>query len=181
MSLFQCDKCGCCENTALSFQGFKEYIPEESAFDWRGKEEWKGKKLCCACGPQLFTDGEPTHRGDRWHNRFARVFLPKGKFFTNEEGNLEHKDTGDTDYKKYELDEEEPVYDLSSVFKTAGHSLTVVEAWHVTPSLRWLQRYKPSETNAGVFVAERVLQQLWQSSEGVQEWRDVEVSLEDER
>ena len=46
MSLFQCEHCGCCENTALAMQGFKAI---EDWFDWSGIEYRKGKMLCRAC------------------------------------------------------------------------------------------------------------------------------------
>ncbi|MGB3724971.1 MAG: hypothetical protein WA981_04330 [Glaciecola sp.] len=29
-----------------------------------------------------------------WHDKFERRYLPKGEFFTNGNGNLEHKETG---------------------------------------------------------------------------------------
>ena len=44
MSLFQCQHCGCRENTALAAQGCDGYA--ESFFDWTGLEDRKGKKLC---------------------------------------------------------------------------------------------------------------------------------------
>lgn len=76
MSLFQCSECGCCENTALCNYHWRRY-----------------KKLpdaCSACEP----DG-------KWHGEFERVFLPKGMFVTNRDGNLAHKQTGDTDFRKH--------------------------------------------------------------------------------
>lgn len=93
MSLFQCEACGCCENTALSSQGYTTLI---DIFNWEGKEEYKGKKLCSECGPKYYTDGKPTGAG-KWHGRFEKVLLPKGEFITNKEGNLEHKISGRTD------------------------------------------------------------------------------------
>lgn len=84
MSLFQCENCGCCENTALC------------NYHWR-----KYKKLplvCSACDDDReLSDGE-------WHGRFERVFLPPGMFVTNHEGNLAHRDTGDTDFTKYAVE-----------------------------------------------------------------------------
>jgi hypothetical protein len=54
--------------------------------------------LCSAC------DKDPNYKsGGQWHNRFERVFLPKGMFVTNRDGNLAHRETGDTDYLKYRL------------------------------------------------------------------------------
>lgn len=103
MSLFQCENCGCCENTALSFQGFRGI---ESSFDWTGIEHLRGKKICSACGPSKYRDGTPAETGV-WHGQFDRVFLPMGMFTTNKVGNLAHKDTGDENYRDYELVEPE--------------------------------------------------------------------------
>lgn len=77
MSLFQCQHCGCRENTALAHQGCDGYA--ESFFDWTGFEERRGKKLCSACGPTKYSDGTPTDMG-QWHGKFERVFLPMGNY-----------------------------------------------------------------------------------------------------
>jgi len=79
MSLFQCEKCGCCENTALCL-----YWPRKAK---------KQALLCSACDPDI---GE-------WQGKFERTFLPPGEFATNGEGNLAHKATGETDFRKYAL------------------------------------------------------------------------------
>lgn len=100
MSLFQCENCGCCENTALSSQGFVNGM--ERFYDWSYAPERKGLRLCSACGPTKFTRGNPTEYG-KWHNRFPRTYLPIGMFVTNQVGNLAHKDTGDEDFRKYEI------------------------------------------------------------------------------
>ncbi|MDV1094966.1 hypothetical protein RZQ20_22130 [Raoultella ornithinolytica] len=100
MSLFQCDNCGCCENTALSSQGFKGVFAQ--MFDWRYAPERKGKKLCSACGPTHYRDGRKTEYG-QWHDVFPRVFLPKGMFYTNDLGNLAHRLTGSEDYQCWAL------------------------------------------------------------------------------
>lgn len=99
MSLFQCEKCGCCENTALSSVGFTFC----ELFDWAGMEEWQGKRLCSACGPPRYSDGSPSN-GGKWHGQFRRVFLPQGEFKTANNGNLEHIATGDQEFKKFEID-----------------------------------------------------------------------------
>ncbi len=99
MSLFQCDLCGCVENTACCSQGHK---PPAAWFDWTGIEDRAGKRLCSACGPETYSDGQATKDGS-WHGQFERVFLPLGMFVTNEVGNLAHKETGETDYRKYAL------------------------------------------------------------------------------
>lgn len=98
MSLFQCQLCGCCENTALACQGFDGIA--ESFFDWTGFEDRKGKKLCSACGPVRYSDGTQSKYG-KWHGLFHRVYLPLGMFRTARNGNLEHIETGDQDFRKY--------------------------------------------------------------------------------
>lgn len=105
MSLFQCQHCGCCENTALSLQGCQGSYPE-NALDWTGLEDRKGKKLCSACAPTKYRgDGSPTGLG-KWHGLFERVFLPDGMFCTARNGNLEHIETGDQDFRRYALPQE---------------------------------------------------------------------------
>jgi len=100
VSLFQCQQCGCCENTALSGQGCDGFA--ESFYDWTGFEDRKGKKLCSACAPTRYEDGTPTAFG-RWHGQFPRVFLPCGMFRTARNGNLEHVETGDQDFRKHAI------------------------------------------------------------------------------
>jgi hypothetical protein len=97
MSLFQCEVCGCCENTALSCQGFK-FITE--CFDWTYAPEREGLKICSVCGPVKHSDGTPTEYGE-WHGRFGRVFLPPGQFKTNRVGNLEHIESGSEDFRSF--------------------------------------------------------------------------------
>jgi len=104
MSLFQCEHCGCCENTALSSQGFNGFF--EKLYDWSYAPERKGLKLCSACGPVKYSDGEETEYGV-WHGVFERTYLPKGMFFTNRVGNLEHKETGSEDFRFYALEKSE--------------------------------------------------------------------------
>jgi hypothetical protein len=99
MSLYQCQNCGCVENTASGHY----WSRDQRHFNWVGIEDRAGKKLCSACGPVAFASGEPTRLG-RWHGRFERVFLPKDMFRTNHEGNLEHIETGETDYSKYRIE-----------------------------------------------------------------------------
>jgi len=99
MSLFQCEICGCVENTALSLQGIKP-MPEN--FDFAGIEERKDKLLCSACAPVKFIGGTLTGLGE-WHKAFKQLFLPMGMFKTNKVGNLEHIETGEDNYRKYEI------------------------------------------------------------------------------
>ena len=96
MSLFQCEECGCMENTATS-----NFWTRNMDNIW--PDEYIGKILCSACGPDHFKDGTPSEYG-RWHGKFDRVFLPKGQFRTARNGNLEHIKTGDQDVKKYAID-----------------------------------------------------------------------------
>jgi len=102
MSLFQCEVCGCVENTALACQGIGDTDFIMRWFDWKGFEDRKGKLLCSACAPTKYSDGVLTGYG-KWHNEFTRTFLPLGKFKTNGVGNLEHIETGDEDYSKYDI------------------------------------------------------------------------------
>lgn len=106
MSLFQCDNCGCCENTALSFHGFR---PMKEEFDWSYAPEREGMLLCSACGPIRYKDAEPTEKGGKWHGEFPRVFLPKGEFGTNRRGNLEHIKTGREDYEAFAINDNNPL------------------------------------------------------------------------
>ena len=100
MSLFQCECCGCCENTAYSLQGFKMFA---DGFDWSYAPEREGKLLCSACGPSHYKSGKPSGYG-KWHNRFPRTYLPLGMFRKARNGNLEHIETGDQDYHKYRIE-----------------------------------------------------------------------------
>jgi hypothetical protein len=105
MSLFQCEVCGCCENTALACRGFKRIT---ECFDWGYAPEREGLLLCSACGPTHFAGGEgPTHYGV-WHGRFDRVFLPMGMFKTGSNGNLEHIETGPQDFRAYAIEGPKP-------------------------------------------------------------------------
>ena len=100
MSLFQCENCGCCENTALSGQGCSGYAA--SFYDWTGFESVKGKRLCSACAPTKYKDGKPTEFG-RWHGEFPRTFLPMGMFKTAQNGNLQHIESGSENFRQYAL------------------------------------------------------------------------------
>lgn len=102
MSLYQCEHCGCCENTALGMQ----LQTPVSLFDWAGIEERKGMHLCSTCMPALYSDGVIAREINGWHGQFERVFLPPGQFRTNRQGNLEHIETGRTDYRAFEIKEQ---------------------------------------------------------------------------
>ena len=77
MSLYQCTECGCRENTACGYYWEANYKKEPV--------------LCSEC-----------HTGE-WHGHFPKKLFPKGQFETNSVGNLQHKETGETDLKKYEI------------------------------------------------------------------------------
>ena len=81
MSIYQCDECGCAENTALGWYHCR---------DWKDvtPPEMLGKKLCSACGPTHYPDGTPIEKMGKWHGRFERTFYPKGTMETDERGNL---------------------------------------------------------------------------------------------
>ncbi len=99
MSLYQCDVCGAMENTALAGPVIK-HMPD--LFNWVGIEDRKGRDLCSVCAPTTHSDGTKTGYG-KWHGRFERIMLPKGQFKTNNEGNLEHIESGSTDYMKFAI------------------------------------------------------------------------------
>lgn len=99
MSLFQCERCGCAENTALSGGGTKSMV---GILKWDGIEDRRGKMLCSACAPAELRHGGKSGYGE-WHGRFARIFLPMGMFVKNPQGNLAHKETGDANYKAYAI------------------------------------------------------------------------------
>jgi hypothetical protein len=99
MSLYQCEHCGCVENTALAMQ---PKTPTEW-FDWTGIEDRKDLHLCSACMPTRYSDGTLASKGGSWHGQFDRVFLPKGMFKTNRRGNLEHIESGSEDFRKYAI------------------------------------------------------------------------------
>lgn len=100
MSLYQCEHCGCCENTALAMQ---PGTPPKW-FDWSGIEGRKGKHLCSACMPERYSDGSRSSKAGGWHGEFDRVFLPMGAFKTNQRGNLEHIESGSEDFRAYAID-----------------------------------------------------------------------------
>lgn len=97
MSIFQCVKCGCAENTACGW-----YHSRNS--ERVTPKEFLGKALCSACAPKSYTSGEPTKFNGIWHGRFDQTFLPMNSCFTNQQGNLEHAETGligNTLYEKF--------------------------------------------------------------------------------
>lgn len=90
MALFQCDHCGCIEKTHLSHQAF---CIATHNYDWSYAPERKGMRLCSACGPVALSNGTEITCGGQWHNKFPRYVLPLKSCFTDDEGNVIHKDT----------------------------------------------------------------------------------------
>lgn len=99
MSMFQCEVCGCRENTAYAMQGFRGIT---ECYDWSYAPERAGLLLCSACGPALEANGSPSGFG-QWHGKFERVYLPMGMFMRNHRGNLAHIETGSEDFLAYAL------------------------------------------------------------------------------
>tara|TARA_B100001057_G_scaffold463613_1_gene517879 strand:+ start:97489 stop:97860 length:372 start_codon:yes stop_codon:yes gene_type:complete len=97
MSIFQCQVCGCAENTACGWfhTRFNERL---------NKPEDLGIAKCSACGPQTYPSGDDNKNfNGEWHGRFKRRFLPHGEFFTNEQGNIEHVHSGLIGNEAYEV------------------------------------------------------------------------------
>ncbi|MFH1409119.1 MAG: hypothetical protein ABIH34_04390 [Nanoarchaeota archaeon] len=101
MPLFQCDNCGCMENTALSdcSSGYLRYIGDAGLIaEYRQKlglqEDEPFGSYCSACCP--LGDG-------KWHGKFDRIYLPKGEFETACNGNLRHKRTLDENIEKFAI------------------------------------------------------------------------------
>lgn len=88
MSIFQCEECGCAENTACGW-----YHSRNSKR--LNKPEDIGRALCSACAKTKWKDGSD-RKGFTgvWHGLFERTYLPRGKFKTNQQGNLEHIESG---------------------------------------------------------------------------------------
>jgi hypothetical protein len=91
MSLFQCELCGSIEKTHLSCQAFSIAT---HIYDWSYAPERKGMALCSACGPTHLITGEKTSTMGKWHNKFHRYILPLNSCYTDDEGNVRHKETG---------------------------------------------------------------------------------------
>ncbi len=132
--MFQCSACGCLENTSLTTAYWTKHRLDDQPEVLASYREVLGLKdgeelgsYCSVCSPFWFTeDGsygvgprpvgyEKTSRKYRdsdglWHNKFDRIFLPKGLFHTNGDGNLAHIETLDTAVDQYrlELEDTEP-------------------------------------------------------------------------
>lgn len=74
MSIFQCDGCGCAENTALTTGRWGPHFSPDKAV---AKGLSPAGRYCSQCW-----DG-------KWHGKFPQNFYPKGTMRTNAVGNLE--------------------------------------------------------------------------------------------
>ena len=108
MSLFQCSKCGCKENTACSNMSRAHfnnhlYKGESSQAALASYREALGLKpdeefgaYCSACSPMWFDNHNlglapnpnPTPGEGLWHGKFPRVYFPLGSMITDFQGNL---------------------------------------------------------------------------------------------
>ncbi len=100
MSLFQCDTCGCVENTATSgtyhVRNVERLMPKK----------FLGMKLCCVCGPDVWADGSNISKTGKWHDLFTRKFYPVGTLYTDAQGNVRNIKTNEHPKK-----EDEVIYD----------------------------------------------------------------------
>jgi len=75
-------------------------------------KEFLGKALCSACAPTKYASGESNKEfNNTWHKQFSRTFLPHGKFKTNNQGNIEHIESGLVGSKAYEKYGSDTEYD----------------------------------------------------------------------
>lgn len=119
MSMFQCEVCGCAENTA---RGVGVFYIQPKIFDWSYAPERKGKKVCSACGPSHYSDGSPTRHGGNWHGKFKRVYYPLGFFKTGPDGNLIHVTAGKVDLSKYVISDD-------TIDRARKNGLTPTDQW----------------------------------------------------
>lgn len=123
MSIFQCNKCGCAENTALTRCYHCTLNREEEHPAITSYREIVGLKpgerfghYCSACCPVWFTEkgdygvgpnpkpsADKWEGGGLWHGRWERMFLPLGEFETNQVGNLQRKGTTDDQVSKWAI------------------------------------------------------------------------------
>lgn len=95
MALFQCDECGCVENTAhgqCRRRNSKNLVISKDL----------GRYLCSADTHPTFPSGANNPKGGRWHNYFRRDFLEIGKWKMDPDGyGLIHKETGVTNWQDH--------------------------------------------------------------------------------
>ena len=100
MGRFQCEECGCVENTATS--GYSVRNRPNCTI-----ESELGKLLCSACAHPFYPNGSKKLFTGGWHNRFGRYYLPKGEWKMDSVGTLRHKVTGETDWGPHVLNPED--------------------------------------------------------------------------
>lgn len=110
MSLFQCAKCGCVDNTATTEFGYAAWMCNADWEESRYLEALKSYKdiigiphekpfemLCCECCPLWYDEKGgygigPNPNPYVWHEQFAKRYLPKGMYLTDPNtGNLIHR------------------------------------------------------------------------------------------
>lgn len=79
MSVFQCEECGCAENTATGWYWVNKMVKDPKYY---------GRELCSICGPTHYDSGEVIEKMGKWHGRFPRKFYPHGSMRTDDKGNL---------------------------------------------------------------------------------------------
>lgn len=97
MSIYQCDTCGCLDNTALTWWCLK------CKPDLWHRSELNGKALCSACTPKVFKNGDPTGLG-KWHGQFERRFFLIGSLYTGPNGGVLKKSDNTVPKKEDEVD-----------------------------------------------------------------------------
>ena len=90
MSLYQCEKCGCVENTACGHY-WSAIFGREMFSDYQNGTNEK-MLLCSACGPLKFKNGESTDFG-KWHGIFRQRFFELNSLYTDGSGNVRFKGT----------------------------------------------------------------------------------------
>lgn len=73
MAIFQCDECGCAEDTAYGWLHCSLLVDVT-------KPEQLGTRVCSACAPSKWPIGNAIEGFGVWHDKFPRVYYPHGKF-----------------------------------------------------------------------------------------------------
>lgn len=68
------------------------------------------------------------------------------------------------------MNQDQSETEIKVVYDVNITSFQLVEFWHPTPILRWEKHY----TSIDRVNYDKVLQQMWHSNTGKQEWRDVQ-------
>ena len=73
MAIFQCDECGCAEDTAWGWL-HNALIVDVTL------PEHLGTRVCSACAPAEWGPGRPIEGFGAWHDKFPRVYYPHKSF-----------------------------------------------------------------------------------------------------